>query len=187
MTFLADANFPRPAVEALRQAGIDVLSIAERSPGAQDEEVLSLRISTGRILLTFDKDFGELAYRRGLPFGCGILLFRVGPQSPEEIAMIALSTLRTRQSWAGLFSVVTRKDSNPASSASAPRSTRSFALRIELAIPYTRIAEKPSLVSAATKSAPVTRGSGSCSDGRDIAALFIAFNHDIELAWHWMV
>jgi predicted nuclease of predicted toxin-antitoxin system len=64
MSFLADENFPRPAVEALRLAGLDVEWIAEVSPGAADDQVLAHCVSTGRTLLTFDKDFGELAYHR---------------------------------------------------------------------------------------------------------------------------
>jgi hypothetical protein len=43
MTFLADENFPRPALDALRKAGWDVLSIAEECPGVSDEEVAALR------------------------------------------------------------------------------------------------------------------------------------------------
>jgi predicted nuclease of predicted toxin-antitoxin system len=101
MTFLADENFPRPAVEALRQAGFDVLWIAEANPGAPDDEVLALCISTGRVLLTFDKDFGELAYRRSRSAPCGIVLFRVTPQSPDEIASIALSAMQSQQSGSG--------------------------------------------------------------------------------------
>jgi predicted nuclease of predicted toxin-antitoxin system len=109
MTFLADENFPRPAVEALRQAGFDVLWIAEANPGAPDDEVLAVCISTGRVLLRFDKDFGELAYRRGRSAPYGIVLFRVTPQSPDEIATMALSAMQSQQSWTGHFSVVTRQ------------------------------------------------------------------------------
>ena len=58
MTFLADENFPRPALDALRNAGWDVLSIAEECPGISDEEVAALCSEQQRILLTFDKDFG---------------------------------------------------------------------------------------------------------------------------------
>ena len=105
----ADENFPRPAVEALRQAGFDVLWIAESNPGDPDDDVLALSVSTGRTLLTFDKDFGELAYRRGLPAESGIVLFRLTPQSPDEAASIAVSALRSRDSWTGHFSVITRQ------------------------------------------------------------------------------
>jgi predicted nuclease of predicted toxin-antitoxin system len=109
MTFLADENFPRPAVEALRGAGFDILWIAEVKPGATDEEVLAISISTGRTLLTFDKDFGELAYRRAVSSRFGIVLFRLMPQNPDEIASIAVSALKPTESWAGHFSVITRE------------------------------------------------------------------------------
>ena len=60
MRFVADENFPRPALEALRDAGWEVFSVAEECPGISDEEVAALCSETQRILLTFDKDFGEL-------------------------------------------------------------------------------------------------------------------------------
>lgn len=60
MRALADENFPRPAVEALRRPGWDVFSVAEACPGVPDEEVAALCADQQRILLTFDKDFGEL-------------------------------------------------------------------------------------------------------------------------------
>jgi predicted nuclease of predicted toxin-antitoxin system len=109
MRLLADENFPRPAVTALREAGLDVLWIAETSPGAPDDEVLAQCVATERILLTFDKDFGELAYRRGLPAGCGIVLFRITPQSPDEIAALAVAAIGSQPDWSGCFIVVTRE------------------------------------------------------------------------------
>lgn len=108
MTLLADENFPRPAVAALRAAGVDVQWIAESNPGAPDEAVLELAVSAERTLLTFDKDFGELAYRRKLPAQCGIVLFRVTPKNPAEAATLAVAAIRSQESWAGYFSVVTR-------------------------------------------------------------------------------
>ena len=65
--------------------------------------------SEGRTLLTFDKDFGELAFRQGLPADCGVILFRLTPQSPDEIAVMAVSAIRSQESWEGYFSVVTRQ------------------------------------------------------------------------------
>ena len=61
------------------------------------------------MLLTFDKDFGELAFHRGLPAESGVVLFRIAPQNPEEVAEIALSLLKSQSAWAGHFSVVTRR------------------------------------------------------------------------------
>jgi predicted nuclease of predicted toxin-antitoxin system len=59
-----------------------------------------------RTLLTFDKDFGELAFRVGLPASSGVIQFRTGVLSPEESAGIALATLRTAVNWTGHFCVV---------------------------------------------------------------------------------
>ena len=67
MRFLANENFPLDAVEALRQNGHDVAWIRIDSPGISDPQVLSRAQSENRILLTFDKDFGELAFRSQLP------------------------------------------------------------------------------------------------------------------------
>jgi predicted nuclease of predicted toxin-antitoxin system len=105
---LADENFPRPAVHALRHAGFDILWVLETNAGAADEEVLAICASTNRTLLTFDKDFGALAYRARLPARCGIVLFRITPQTPDEVIALALSAIQSQTSWIGYFSVVTR-------------------------------------------------------------------------------
>lgn len=109
MRLLADENVPRTAVVALRGAGFDILWIAETNPGAPDDEILAQCISTRRTLLTFDKDFGELAYRRCLPSDCGIVLFRITPQTPSEIAALAVAAIGSQPDWAGYFSVITRQ------------------------------------------------------------------------------
>ena len=77
MRFLANENFPLDAVETLRQNGHDVVWIRVESPGISDPEVLSRAQAENRILLTFDKDFGELAFRSKLPASVGIILFRI--------------------------------------------------------------------------------------------------------------
>jgi predicted nuclease of predicted toxin-antitoxin system len=64
---MADECFSGPLLRALRQAGFDVTRSAETCPAAPDDEVLALAYAEGRILLTEDTDFGELAVRLGLP------------------------------------------------------------------------------------------------------------------------
>ena len=108
MRFLSDENFPRPALVALRKAGWDVFSIAEECPGVPDEDVAALCEDQRRILLTFDKDFGELVFHRGLPAGSGVVLFRIPPDSPEKAADVALALVQSQPDLAGLFCVVTR-------------------------------------------------------------------------------
>ena len=107
MTFLADEKFPRPAVDALRKAGRDVLSIAKECPGISDEEVGALCALQQRILLTFDKDFGELVFRRGLSAGSGVVLFRFTPESPEAAAELASGLVESKADLSGSFCVVT--------------------------------------------------------------------------------
>ena len=101
MRFLANENFPWLAVGALRDRGWDV-----DFPGITDHEVLSRAQADNRILLTFDKDFGELAYRCGLPAASGIILFRISLRSPSAVAQIIVAALTSRSDWQGHFSVV---------------------------------------------------------------------------------
>jgi predicted nuclease of predicted toxin-antitoxin system len=75
MRFLANENFPLDAVALLRKQGHDVAWIRQDAPGSLDEDVLAR--AENRILITFDKDFGELAFRVGLPVSIGIILFRI--------------------------------------------------------------------------------------------------------------
>ena len=109
MRFLADENFPLVALNVLRNDGFDVSSIREIQPGASDEWVLALCAAERRALITLDKDFGEPAFRQRTPAESGVLLFRITPQDPDEIARLTLDALRYRDDWSGCFAVVTRK------------------------------------------------------------------------------
>jgi hypothetical protein len=73
MRFVADENFPRPALGALPHAGWEVFSVAEECPGISDEEVAALCSESQRVLLAFDKDFGNPVFRRGLSVGSGVV------------------------------------------------------------------------------------------------------------------
>ena len=77
MRLLADENIPGEAVAALRVAGHDVAWIRVDQPGSSDRDVLARAQEENRILLTFDKDFGEFAWRERLPAACGVMLFRL--------------------------------------------------------------------------------------------------------------
>lgn len=104
--FLADENFPFDAVHALRTAGYDVTWIRADAPGSTDRQVLATAANEQRTLLTFDKDFGELAFRSRLPVMCGVVLFRVPMSSARIIAQQVLVAIQSRSDWVGHFSVV---------------------------------------------------------------------------------
>jgi len=106
MKALANENFPRAVVEALRAAGHDVVWVRTEAPGSEDRAVLEWARAEGRLLLTFDKDFGELVFRAGLAAPSGVVLWRVPLTSASEAARTVLVTLHSRDDWAGHFSVV---------------------------------------------------------------------------------
>jgi len=54
----------------------------------------------------FDKDFGELAFRYGLPASCGVILFRISTPSSEHVVRLVIAALQQREEWAGHFSVI---------------------------------------------------------------------------------
>ena len=56
MNFVADESCAKPVVLALREAGHDVLSIAEVAPGATDQQVLERALNERRVLITEDRD-----------------------------------------------------------------------------------------------------------------------------------
>jgi len=99
MRILANENLPEIVVEALRQNGHDVLWVRTESPGISDRDVLSRARLEARVVVTFDKDFGELAFRFGLPAECGIILFRIAMPTPSRVARIAVAALASRDDW----------------------------------------------------------------------------------------
>lgn len=78
MRWLADECIDAGLVAYLRHSGHDVLSMAEIAPAANDAEVMALALREGRLLLTEDKDFGDLVFRRGARVP-GIVLLRLDP------------------------------------------------------------------------------------------------------------
>ena len=92
MKALADENFPRAAVMALRQLGWDVACVQERAPAITDREVIALALSEGRKLLTFDKDFGDLS--RAYP-DAAVVLFRLPRLTLAETVARIVETLAT--------------------------------------------------------------------------------------------
>ena len=75
MNFVADESCAMPVVQELRKAGHDVIAISETAQGATDDEVLQLSVNKRRVLITEDRDFGELVYARGRS-SAGVILVR---------------------------------------------------------------------------------------------------------------
>lgn len=106
MRILANEDFPGEALVALRQRGHDVAWVRTDAPGSSDCMVLQRAEAEDRVLVTFDKDFGELAFRAELPASSGIILFRISAPSSAHVARVAAAALESRADWAGHFAVV---------------------------------------------------------------------------------
>ncbi len=90
MRFLANENLPRAVVEGLRAAGHDVAWMRVEAPGATEDQVLAQPSDEGRVLVTLDKDFGELDLRRGLAASQGVVFLRL-PLAGQRSSSLAPS------------------------------------------------------------------------------------------------
>jgi predicted nuclease of predicted toxin-antitoxin system len=117
MQFLANENFPLPSVRLLRQAGYDVASITEDSPGIEDSEVLTRAANKQQVVITFDRDYGELIYRLRLSLPTGVLYLRFRPHTPEEPAILLLNLLQTIRIaiWGAVYGDRAQSDSSATS------------------------------------------------------------------------
>jgi predicted nuclease of predicted toxin-antitoxin system len=103
---VADEGVDRPVVERLRQDGHDVLYVAELQASLPDEEVLRQADARGAVLVTTDKDFGDLVFRQGLVH-TGVILLRLAGLANATKAEIVAEVCRTRPAeLIGAFSVV---------------------------------------------------------------------------------
>jgi predicted nuclease of predicted toxin-antitoxin system len=75
---------PLEAVKALKRKGVDIVSVIEFSPGLSDVKVLDLANREDRVLVTFDKDFGELVVRERANVK-GLILLRFTPKSSQQL------------------------------------------------------------------------------------------------------
>jgi predicted nuclease of predicted toxin-antitoxin system len=92
MRFLANENFPIKSIKVLRKYGYDVISVSEDFPSVEDSEVILYAQQKRCVILTFDRDYGELIYHYGF-FAFGVVYFRFEPEYPEEPAEQLLKIL----------------------------------------------------------------------------------------------
>lgn len=82
LSFVADENVESDVVEALRGLGHNVVHVARSLPGAADDLLLEQAFSRNAILITSDKDFGDLVYRQRKATA-GVILMRLAGLSPQ--------------------------------------------------------------------------------------------------------
>ena len=94
MRIVADENIEAEIIDYLRSLDFEVYSIRESSSGVNDEEVLREANKEGSILLTSDKDFGELIYRMKL-ISSGVIFLRLNDVNTVEKSSILSKVLES--------------------------------------------------------------------------------------------
>lgn len=107
MRLVIDESVGYPIIERLRQDGHEILAIEDLAPAADDTIVLDIAAREASILLTEDKDFGDLVYQHHLPIGPGIILLRLEGMTTLEKCERVASILRARAAeFGGAFTVI---------------------------------------------------------------------------------
>ncbi|MGA0555477.1 DUF5615 family PIN-like protein [Larkinella sp. VNQ87] len=96
ITILADENVESRIVNLLRENGYQVQYISESNQGISDSQVLDQAVRAIHLLLTADKDFGELHYRYGQVHH-GVLFYRLSKMTTLEKAQIILEAIQANQ------------------------------------------------------------------------------------------
>lgn len=107
--FIGDVNLERPIVDYLLGSGYNVKWIPDLDCRMVDEKLLELANREKRILVTNDKDFGELTFRQK-KVSTGIILLRVkGESAKDKVRLLQKLLLAHGNRLRGYFTVVTRK------------------------------------------------------------------------------
>src|SRR5436305_11474497 len=105
MNLLADESVDRQIVEHLRQDGHGVTYVTEMEPGISDETVLQRANEQEALLLTVDKDFGELTYRQKLIHHV-VLIRLAGPLNKTKAELVAQALRERGAEFKNAFTVI---------------------------------------------------------------------------------
>jgi predicted nuclease of predicted toxin-antitoxin system len=94
MNFLANENLPFSSIDFIRKEGHLVISIAEISPGIFDKEVLDKASKENLIILTFDRDYGELIFKYNLNNPPSVVYFRYKGTDPSFVGKLICNLIR---------------------------------------------------------------------------------------------
>ncbi|HYX08817.1 MAG TPA: DUF5615 family PIN-like protein [Bacteroidales bacterium] len=109
MVILADESVDFGIIRLLRKHKISVLSVSEENPGINDSEVIDIAVKNECLLITEDKDFGELTYRLKRQHN-GVLLIRLTEMDREERILLVVETIMNHlNELTNNFSVISKK------------------------------------------------------------------------------
>lgn len=106
MKFIADENFPFPSYRLLISEGLDVIHVGSDFPSISDNRVLEVAVEDNRILLTFDRDHGDLIFVGKLKPPLGVIYFRLEHYHAELPGQMLLELLAEGRDFEGFFTVI---------------------------------------------------------------------------------
>jgi|SRR3989344_1653588 len=105
MKFIADENLGLKVPKYLQGLGFDVVSVIEIAKSFPDVDILEISNKENRILITLDKDFGELVFKEEL-IHSGVIFLRLRNESIANKKRVLLRELRSGKNFQGEFTVV---------------------------------------------------------------------------------
>lgn len=106
---IADENIPIPVIDELRLSGFDVLSIFEKHRGVSDKEIIEIAKNPPKIILTEDKDFGDLIFAYNQK-NVSVILLRYHFSDMDLIIKILINYLKINVIQENTFVVITSKN-----------------------------------------------------------------------------
>ena len=105
--FLANENFPYPSIKLLREKGFEIVSIGEEYSGISDERVLKIAVEKKLVILTFDRDYGELIFKYMKETPPAVVYFRTKGDHPADSGKLLIELLEKPEfKLIGFFTVI---------------------------------------------------------------------------------
>lgn len=87
LKFLIDVGVGKGIEKYLREEGYDTKAVRDIDPRMEDQEIIRVAASENRMVVTMDKDFGELVYHSSMKH-CGVLLLRLEDATAKEKLLV---------------------------------------------------------------------------------------------------
>ena len=92
MKYLADESLEYPVITFLRANAIDIIAVRDIMKGATDQDIIDFAFKNELLIITSDKDFGELTFRLKRP-NWGIILLRLAELDNADKANLLLNAI----------------------------------------------------------------------------------------------
>lgn len=111
MKLLANENFPLTSVRILENAGHDIKYIGKDHAGVKDSVVMDIAIDEQRTILTFDRDYGELIFKKGYKPSGGVIYLRWDSFRPNEPGEYLKNLFKsTEMRFSGMLTIISKSN-----------------------------------------------------------------------------